>query len=71
MGISKDNIPDCIKRSNAHAKFVSDLGANFPIGVFFNSRQGILGNWCDVWRMEHIQDDKHSYFIAMCVNAMK
>ena len=31
MGISKVNIPDRIKRSNARAKFVIGLGSNFPI----------------------------------------
>ena len=44
MGISKDNIPDRIERSEARAKFVSDIGDNFPIGVFIYSRQGTLGN---------------------------
>ena len=45
MGISKDNTPDRIKRSNLRPKFVSDLGAKFPINVFVYSRQVTLGNW--------------------------
>ena len=71
MEISKDNTPERIKRSKACTKFVSDLGANFPIGVFINSSQVTLGNRYDVWRMERSQDDKHSDFIAMCVTATK
>ena len=50
---------------------MSDLGNNFPIGVFFYSIQGTLGNWYAVWRMERIQDDNHSDFIEMCANATK
>ena len=57
MGIIKDNILDLIKRSDARAKLVSNIGANFTIGVFIYSRQGTLGNWYAVWKMEHIQDD--------------
>ena len=71
MGISKDNIPDRIKRSKARANFVSDLGDNFPIGVCVYLRQGTLGNWYDVWSMDRIQDDNHSDFISMFVNAKK
>ena len=44
MVISKDNIPYRIERSKERVKFVSDLGANSPIGVFIYSRQGTLGN---------------------------
>ena len=32
--ISNYNIPDWIEMSKASAKFVSDIGDNFPIGVF-------------------------------------
>ena len=71
MGISKDNILDRIKRFKAHANFVSDLGDNFTIGVLIYSRKSTLWNWYAVWRMERIQDDKHTDFISMCVNATK
>ena len=71
MGISKDNIPDRIENSKSRAKSVSDIGDNFPIGVFVYSKQGTIVNWCSVWRMERSQDDKNFGFIAMCVNANK
>ena len=51
MRVSKDNIPDLIEKSNARAKFVSDIGAYFLIGVFVYSSQGTLGNWYAVRRM--------------------
>ena len=71
MGISKDNIPYRIEKYKARAKFVSDIGANFPIGALFYSRKGPLGNWYDVWIMERIQNDNNSDFISMCVNETK
>ena len=71
MGISNNNILDWIKISKARSKFVSDIEDKFSIGVWIYSRKGTLVNWYAVWRIEHSQYHKHSYFIAMCDNAMK
>ena len=71
MGISKDNIPDRVKRSKALDKFVSGLGDNFTIGVFMYSSQSTLVSWYAVLRLERIQFDRNSDFIEICINVTK
>ena len=71
MGICTDTTPDRKLRSKARAAFVSDLGANFPIGVFVYERHGTLGNWTVVFRMEAGQDEKHYEFIGAVVDATR
>ena len=65
------HIPDRQLRHKARLSFISDLSFNFPVGVFIYLRQGTLGNWTSVFRMEVGQDESHPEFLGAIVNATK
>ena len=71
MGISVEDMPDRHVRCRARAKFVADIGFNFPVGVFAYERLGTLGKWHVVFRMELGHNEKHHDFIGAVVDASK
>ena len=62
MGIGHSDIPDARYCSLARKRFFSDLGFNFPIGMFRYRRGGSKADWVVIFRVPRETSTSNSDF---------